>query len=460
MDRPSLPGGPVSTESLVEALAPVVEALLHERPHGERGLRLSSAVRMAGGAINQNFLIELVDSDGQTQQWVLRRAQSRPVPGTHSRELEFRLFEFAHAVGLQVPEPIGLVEADGVTVSAFRRVHGEADPRAVAGWMKALLAQSEARALEAGTAFAQSCGEQLGRLHRASLGEHRQVIQRLLGAPLLSSVDAAMQGLRASLGLMQSPASYLRYAVEQLLGDAPGRSDQLPAVLCHNDFRLGNLMLTLHAQGQSPPIELVAVLDWEFAHWSDPMADLGWLTAPCWRFGGADAVGGIGPIEALVQGYAREYPEASLSLDELPYWQRFAQIRWALIAAQQGERALPGEPETLELRITGAMAASLAQPVVEHYLGHRVSPQPLPALQPQWGGARDLLQAAAQHLRGQMPDGLSSSARYASLMASNAIRLAYNHLLVQSVQHDNPEGNPVELDLAQDLAIWGFRGFP
>jgi hypothetical protein len=190
------------------------------------------------------------------------------------------------------------------------------------------------------------------------------------------------------------------------------------------------------------------------------MADIGWLTAPCWRFGGEAEVGGIGLLSALLEGYQCADPGAALPVDELPYWQRFAQMRWALIAAQQGERAVPGEPETLELRVTGAMAASLAQPVVEHYLGHRVTPQPMPEFQAQWGHARDLLQAASHHLRTQMPTDMSSRARYGSLIASNAIRLAYNHLLLTSAKRDHPEGNPVELELAQDLAIWGFRGFP
>ena len=445
----------------MEELAPAVAALLLERPQAERGLRLSSAVRMAGGAINQNFLIELVDSDGQAQQWVLRRAQARPVPGTHSRELEFRLFEFAHAAGLQVPEPLGLVETDGVTVSAFRRVAGEADPRSILAWMRDLRQSAPEAAQVAAVRFAQACGEQLGGLHAASQRpDARAALAELLGRAPGSGIQAALQGLRAGLGLLQTPASYLRYAVDQLMADAPQRGDDGAAVLCHNDFRLGNLMLELSAGEDHPAVQLVAVLDWEFAAWSDPMADLGWLTAPCWRFGGTEPVAGIAPLESLLEGYQRACPERLLPLDELSYWQRFAQVRWALIAAQQGERALAGEPETLELRITGAMAASLAQPVVEHYLGHRVELLPMPDLQPHWGGARDLLQAAAQHLRSQMPADLAPGPRYSALMASNAIRLAYNHLLIRSARRDHPDADPVELDLAQDLAIWGFRGFP
>lgn len=452
----------MQTDALVRELTPIVGALLSQRPERDHGLVLTAAVRMAGGAINQNFLVELTAPGGATQQWVLRRGQAKPVPGTHSRANEFRLFEFAHRAGLAVPEPLGLLEGQGQSVSAFRRANGDADPRSIMRWFNMLRSQGERAAEQFGQSIAHALGEQLGLLHRVSAQpEADPQLTPLLGERHANSLDAALIGLRASLGLLQAPASYLRYAVEQLIADRPSRGAVHPAVLCHNDFRLGNLMIELPEGGQ--PLgshALTAVLDWEFAHWSDPMADLGWLTAPCWRFGGAAEVAGLGTLSAFLDGYRRTHPHARLPLDELPYWQRFAQIRWALIAAQQGERAVPGEPETLELRITGAMAASLAQPVVEHYLGYRVHPVPMPPFQPQWGAARDLLQAAAQHLRSQMPPDLGAGGRYASLMASNAIRLAYNQLLVQSAERDHPEGNPVELDLAQDLSIWEFRGFP
>ena len=452
----------MQTSELLEELRPVVAAILKQRPLEEQDLTLTGAARMAGGAINQNFLVELSSASGQTQQWVLRRGQAKPVPGTHDRATEFRLFDFAHRAGLCVPQPLGLLEVPGQSVSAFSRAQGEADPRSVMAWLKTLRERDPAAADRFGHGAVREFGEQLGRLHSASLQpQGLKELEALLGPRPESGLDAALTGLRASIGLLHAPASYLRFGVDQLIADRPARPSVVPAVLCHNDFRLGNLMLHLPQSPDAAPASLLsAVLDWEFAFWSDPMADIGWLTAPCWRFGGEAEVGGIGLLSALLEGYQCADPGAALPVDELPYWQRFAQMRWALIAAQQGVRAVPGEPETLELRVTGAMAASLAQPVVEHYLGHRVTPQPMPEFQAQWGHARDLLQAASHHLRTQMPTDMSSRARYGSLIASNAIRLAYNHLLLTSAKRDHPEGNPVELELAQDLAIWGFRGFP
>src|SRR3546814_5306426 len=47
------------------------------------------------------------------------------------------------------------------------------------------------------------------------------------------------------------------------------------------------------------------ILDWEFAAWSDPYEDLGWLCAKSWRFGANDKqVGGMGHKADLFQAYS------------------------------------------------------------------------------------------------------------------------------------------------------------
>ena len=45
----------------------------------------------------------------------------------------------------------------------------------------------------------------------------------------------------------------------------------------HRDYRTGNYLV---AEGA-----LTGVLDWEFAAWGNPLEDVGWLFAKCWRFG-------------------------------------------------------------------------------------------------------------------------------------------------------------------------------
>ena len=58
------------------------------------------------------------------------------------------------------------------------------------------------------------------------------------------------------------------------------RGDPAMPKLVHGDFRNGNLIVG--------PDGIAAVLDWELAHFGDPMRDLGWVCTNAWRFGEID----------------------------------------------------------------------------------------------------------------------------------------------------------------------------
>jgi aminoglycoside phosphotransferase (APT) family kinase protein len=105
---------------------------------------------------------------------------------------------------------------------------------------------------------------------------------------------------------------------------------------------------------------VTAVLDWEFAAWGDPHADLGWFCAPCWRFGnrGLEA-GGLGSRAAFLAGYG---PGADPS--RLPFWELAATIRWAVIAADQGARHLSGVERSLELALTAQIIPELEMDIL------------------------------------------------------------------------------------------------
>ena len=122
-------------------------------------------------------------------------------------------------------------------------------------------------------------------------------------------------------------------------------------MLCHRDFRTGNYLVDESG--------LTAILDWEFAGWGDPMEDIGWFCAKCWRFGqNAREAGGIGARADFYRGYERRSGRRIAS-ERVRYWEIMAHARWALIALLQGERHVSGAELSLDLALTGRRAAEL-----------------------------------------------------------------------------------------------------
>ena len=109
--------------------------------------------------------------------------------------------------------------------------------------------------------------------------------------------------------------------------------------------------------------QVSAILDWEFAAWGDPHADLGWFCAPCWRFGAlAQEAGGIGPRAAFYAGYEAASGRA-VEHDRVLWWELAATIRWAVVAADQAGRHLSGDT-SLELALTGHIVPELEMDVL------------------------------------------------------------------------------------------------
>src|SRR5690606_38467189 len=133
-------------------------------------------------------------------------------------------------------------------------------------------------------------GEEIAKIQRIEPSAKRAVLPRLAEHPALHFIATS----RGFLAQHHTAYPALEWGLRWLECNVPDedawRAEQL--VLAHRDFRTGNLMIDAHG--------LTAVLDWEFAAWSHPLEDLGWLCAPCWRFGQrgeARAAGGLGSRE-------------------------------------------------------------------------------------------------------------------------------------------------------------------
>jgi aminoglycoside phosphotransferase (APT) family kinase protein len=188
-------------------------------------------------------------------------------------------------------------------------------------------------------------GRELARIHGLKPGPAGLDI---LGPAPTRPAAAEIARLRAALGRLHDARPALEWGLRwaECCAPAPSR-----VTLTHRDFRTGNYMVDRDG--------LTAILDWEFAGWGDPHADLGWFCAACWRFGRVDLeAGGIGTRADLYRGYT---DECGIAVDDeaVRYWEVVAHLRWAVIALQQGARHWSGEEPSLELALTGAIVPEL-----------------------------------------------------------------------------------------------------
>jgi aminoglycoside phosphotransferase (APT) family kinase protein len=305
---------------------------------GDATLRIDAAQRLSGGAIQQNWALDVATASGP-QRWVLRTDSAAVLAVSLPRAAEHALLRAAFDAGVTVPEPLFLCTDASVTGAPFfvmRRAGGTAQGHRVV--RDATLGGGRA-------AMARAIGRELARIHR--IRPPRPDLP-FLGEPPADASRALVDAMRARLDAAGTPRPVLEWGLRAAERHAP---PPVAPVLAHNDFRTGNLMLD--ASG------VTAVLDWEFAAWGDGHADLGWFCAKCWRFGNvAQEAGGIGPRADLYAGYEAE---AGAPVDDarVRWWELAATIRWAVIAADQAQRHLSGEERSLELALTGHIVPEL-----------------------------------------------------------------------------------------------------
>ncbi len=296
---------------------------------GVADLELGAMALLSGGAIQQNWALD-VKRAGRDEAWVLRTDNAATLAVSLPRSAEYALLKAAFGAGVTVPEPLYLCDDTGVLGAPFfimRRVQGIAAGHRVV--------KTETLCGGRDTAV-RALGRELARIHRIT---PPRVDLAFLGAPPDDACLAFVAEQRAALDRQALPRPILEWGLRHLERTAP---PPLSPVLNHNDFRTGNLMLA--------EAGVTAVLDWEFAAWGEPHADLGWFCAKCWRFGSAYEAGGIGAREAFYAGYAAEAGHG-VDTARVIWWELAAHIRWAVIAIDQAARHLSGKETSLELAL-------------------------------------------------------------------------------------------------------------
>ena len=272
-------------QRLVEA-KPALEAFLADRA-GACGARIKQAVPLTDGAIQENWRLEIEFDGGSLpdrQDLVLRTDPSSGVAASLTRPQEFAVLNAAWRAGVTVPEPLWLCEdADvlGKTFYVMRRVAGTALGRRV-------VTQSAPDR----DALAERLGEELAKIHRITPPEPGL---EFLEMPRPNPAHYAIRCYRTYLDALGRPRPGLEWGLRWCERHAPPSGG---IVLVHQDFRSGNCMVDERG--------LTGVLDWEFSGWGDPISDLGWFCAKCWRYGRKDLeAGGIAPRAPFYRGYER-----------------------------------------------------------------------------------------------------------------------------------------------------------
>lgn len=327
-------------------LAPMREGIekFVARASGAGSVAIREATLLSGGAIQENWLVRLAIAGGPFDgelDVVVRTDAPSGVSLSHSRAQEFALLKTVAAAGVTVPEPLWLCEDKEVIGRQFfvmRRVGG------VAGGHLLVKGGPGTEGL------AERLGGELARIHSVRPPQAAlDFLPRYDATPALHLVAR----FRAWLDGHRVPYPALEWGLRWLERHAP------PAgvlALCHRDFRTGNYMVD--ATG------LTGILDWEFAGWSDPLEDLGWFCARCWRFGAVDKeAGGIGAREDFYRGYEAASGTA-IARVQVRYWEVMAHVNWAVIAIQQAERHVSGEENSLLLALTGHIVPELEWQII------------------------------------------------------------------------------------------------
>jgi len=332
---------PSITEARLAEVKDALAAFLAGAAEAESASILD-AEPLSGGAIQENWLIdaELVGGpQAGRQELVLRTDAPSGVAVSLSRAQEFSLLRAARAAGVTVPEPLWLCEDPSVLGRPFylmRRVAGTA--------VGSRLVRDGGPGGDK-VALAERLGEELARIHGITPPSDELAFLELpRGSPARHAVDRYRRHLEA----LEQPRPVLEWGLRWCEIEAPPAGE---LTLVHQDFRTGNYMVDDKG--------LTGVLDWEFCAWGDPMSDIGWFCARCWRFGRDEReAGGIAAREPFYRGYERASGR-KVDPEAVAYWEVMAHIRWAVIALQQGERHTSGEQPSLELALTGRRVAEL-----------------------------------------------------------------------------------------------------
>ena len=380
-------------------------------------VEIEDLLRLSGGASRETWSFTAVSGDDR-RRLILQRVRGGMTVGGPTLATEDALLAAAERAGVPVPP----VVVDAVGCEPFlgaaritEHVEGEAlGPRIVRRDEFA-----PARALLPG-----QCGRVMAAIHSIAPAD----------VPGLEPIDT-LGRLRDGLDLLDEHRPAFELALRWL---ADHRPPERPVSVVHGDFRVGNLLV-------DPDHGLRAVLDWELAHLGDPLEDLGWLCVRAWRFGGDGEVGGVGPLDDLLDAYAEATGEP-VSADDVRWWIVAGTLTWGLICAVQARRHLDGHVRSVELATIGRRVCETEYDLLD-LIGITEPKTSAPEPSPDRGAAHgrptaaELVEAVREHLGDVVAPELDGAAAFQLKVAGNALAIVARQLEAQptSVLNDTLE---------------------
>ncbi|WP_179188671.1 phosphotransferase family protein [Kiloniella majae] len=319
------PGNTKSNTKTNATLAQFVSKVL-----GRQELRIEKLFTMSGGAIQENWKMDLRSSEGEQFSVVLRTDAKTKIPGSLSKKQEFNFLSMAWKIGVRVPEPLCLCEDLGIIGKPFillEHLPGTTDFDTI-------------RQLNIGEKLGYELGVELAKIHTIK-PQYTQNTESLSSKEFTRQKIKSYQVFFDGRDQVSLPAEW---AMQWCLSRLQGMASSV-VTLTHGDFRTANYLAT--------PNGLSGLLDWEFSGWGDPYSDLGWFCAKCWRYGMEDTpAGGVSTRASFYRGYA-SVSGKDVDEDRVLFWEVMSLLRWLVIAIQQGDRNFIGGEKDLELGLTG-----------------------------------------------------------------------------------------------------------
>ena len=389
--------------------------------------------QLSGGAIQENYGLHLYMQGGTLpgeHRFVVRMDAPSAISASLTRAEEFAVLQAVHSAGVPAPQPYWHCRDTSLLGCEFYIMQWEAGSATAHDLVK-----DEALTDQQRRDLVFSLGQTMAQLHqlRPATGT-----LPFLKIPKQGGAQARIAQCQAALDQLDEAYPAIALALHYLEQHAPAANHTFIR-LCHGDFRTGNYLVE---QGK-----LSALLDWEFASWSDPYEDLGWFCSPSWRFGKPHfEAGGIGAKQDLFAGY-ESVAKQTVDPEQVRYWELLASVRWAVIALQQVHRYLSGAQASLELALTGRMLPEIQLDILtqlyaltQHTMPLEIPPDNLatnhsdnPSLNAP--NADQLLMQARHVLLTRLLPQLPKDLTYPSLMVANAMRIAAREIIQKEEAH-------------------------